>query len=114
MSSALKLFFLSMPLLSAAGMDVYVSPDGDDSNPGTAASPVRTAIGARDRLRARRAAGENDVDFHFSTPISRIQSSAICGQCAVLPGWLRTAMLCLPNGKMCNELFFTPLAINAS
>ena len=58
MSSALKLFFLSMPLFSAAGMDVYVSPDGDDSNPGTAALPVRTAIGARDRLRARRAAGE--------------------------------------------------------
>ena len=41
---------------SARPIEIFVSPDGDDANPGTRALPVATPAGARDALRTARAA----------------------------------------------------------
>jgi hypothetical protein len=43
-------------MCAAAPIEIFVSPDGDDANPGTRASPVATPVGARDALRKARAA----------------------------------------------------------
>lgn len=44
-------------LMQGVGVELYVAPDGDDTNPGTAAAPFATLERARDVLRAQGAAG---------------------------------------------------------
>jgi len=41
----------------AASIEIFVAPDGDDSNTGTADHPLRTAAAARDLVRKDRATG---------------------------------------------------------
>ena len=47
---------LAAAALTAAPMEVFVSVDGDDANPGTRAKPLATPKGARDALRRARSA----------------------------------------------------------
>jgi hypothetical protein len=42
----------------ARAYEIYVSPSGSDSNPGTSGQPLATLIGARDTLRSRRSSGQ--------------------------------------------------------
>lgn len=53
---------LALAALSAAAVEIRMSPDGDDSNDGSAAKPVKTLARAVDRVRA----AERDED-HFIT-----------------------------------------------
>jgi hypothetical protein len=50
---------LMLPVAGAA--ELYVSPDGNDSNPGTRGQPLRTLQGARDRVRNIDKNGPQDV-----------------------------------------------------
>jgi hypothetical protein len=43
-------FLLILPVVGAA-TELYVSPDGNDGNPGTRSQPLQTLQGARDRVR---------------------------------------------------------------
>lgn len=67
---------------SVSGMnaDIFVSPSGNDSNPGTREKPLRSARGARDALRSLRSSGVKpssgtwivefaDGEYHFEEPI---------------------------------------------
>lgn len=51
------LFALTTIWASAEPVTVHVAPNGDDSGAGTADAPLKTPIGARDHVRALRAAG---------------------------------------------------------
>ena len=55
----LAMAFLNLALLALpAAAEFFVSPDGDDANPGTAAKPFATLTRARDAVRAELADGE--------------------------------------------------------
>ncbi len=47
----------ALPASAAASVELFVSPVGDDRNPGTKARPLATWAAARDRVRARRSGG---------------------------------------------------------
>jgi hypothetical protein len=51
---------LMLPVAGARG-ELYVSPDGNDANPGTRTQPLRTLQGARDRVRNMDKNGPQDV-----------------------------------------------------
>jgi len=51
---------LMLPVTGACG-ELYVSPDGIDSNPGTRSQPLQTLQGARDRVRNMDKNGPQDV-----------------------------------------------------
>lgn len=44
-------FFTSITNISAQGLSLIVSPNGDDKNPGTAVLPLKSLEGARDKIR---------------------------------------------------------------
>jgi hypothetical protein len=46
-------------------LTVYVAPDGDDSNPGTLAQPLRTVARARDWVRTKNAAMTADITVYL-------------------------------------------------
>lgn len=50
---------------AAAGEAIYVSPTGDDSNPGTLTEPVRTLARARDLVRTKNAAMSADITVYL-------------------------------------------------
>jgi hypothetical protein len=50
-------FVLSAFALRLAALDLYVAPNGNDANPGTAARPFSTVARARDAIRALKSAG---------------------------------------------------------
>jgi len=56
-----KAILIALPALlsarAAGGVELYVSPAGDDGNPGTPARPMRTLEAARDAVRKRKAGG---------------------------------------------------------
>ena len=50
---------------SAYETNVYVSPGGNDSNPGTMEEPLRSLKGARDHVRGIKASTEGDITVWF-------------------------------------------------
>ena len=58
---AVALLFCRMPGVAQPPADLFVAPDGDDSNPGSAGQPLRTIAAARDRIRPRLAEMERDL-----------------------------------------------------
>ena len=50
---------------AAVGEFIYVSPDGDDSNPGTLAQPLRTIAQARDLVRTKNSAMTGDITVYL-------------------------------------------------
>ena len=62
-----SIFLLLIAINSASAMDLYVSPSGNDSNPGTQESPVASLAVARDK--ARQFAGNEPVTIHFADGI---------------------------------------------
>jgi hypothetical protein len=59
--SLLSAGLLLMLLVTVARGELYVSPDGNDGNPGTQSQPLRTLLGARDRVRNTDKNGSQDV-----------------------------------------------------
>ncbi|MBR3267915.1 MAG: carbohydrate-binding protein [Oscillospiraceae bacterium] len=45
--------------------EIYVSPDGDDSNAGTLAAPLKTLAGARDAVRKIKGSMTGDINVYF-------------------------------------------------
>ena len=62
-----SLLMLLSTINSASAMDLYVSPSGSDSNPGTKESPVVSFQAARDK--ATKLAGKEPVTVHFADGI---------------------------------------------
>ena len=57
---------------------VFVAPNGDDSASGSAGSPVASAVGARDRTRQLRAAGEKGtVEIVFADGVYRMAAPLV-------------------------------------
>jgi len=52
---------LMLPAVAGVAAELYVSPDGNDANPGTRGRPLRTLQGARDRVRNIDKNGSQDV-----------------------------------------------------
>ena len=66
----------SCGVASAAPLVLHVAPDGNDANPGTAERPLATPRGARDALRARRAADglpKEGAVVEFADGVYRLQ-----------------------------------------
>ena len=73
---ALSLACLLAALCAAESVafEFYVSPSGDDSNPGTIQRPLRTLAAARDMVRATSEDGDRTVYFrggfyYFAQPV---------------------------------------------
>ena len=49
----------------SSGSDIYVSPTGDDSNPGTLAQPLKTIAKARDLVATMTSAMKSDITVHL-------------------------------------------------
>ena len=63
---------VQLPTVTAAADTVlYVSPDGDDSNPGTLASPLATLKGARDAVRRLNADMSGDITVYLRGGVYR-------------------------------------------
>ncbi|MDA3959198.1 MAG: right-handed parallel beta-helix repeat-containing protein [Planctomycetota bacterium] len=59
-------------------INVYVSPKGDDANPGTAAAPLRTPLAARDHVRGlRRDQVDDDVTVHLAAGVHRLNQTLV-------------------------------------
>ena len=66
-ASLLASLLLLLAAATAAGAEtLYVSPSGDDSNPGTRERPLRSLRGARDRVRALKDRTKEDIVVLFA------------------------------------------------
>jgi hypothetical protein len=70
---------LTLPATDACGK-LYVSPDGDDDNPGTQDLPLQTLQGARDRIRNVAKNGDQDVVVLFKAGDYFIDSTVRFGR----------------------------------
>ena len=64
LSSSAAAFPAGFPVTASAAdaaAELFVSPDGDDSNPGTEAAPLRTLAGARDAVRKINGSADGDI-----------------------------------------------------
>ena len=59
--------FLILEICSVQAVELFVAPDGSDSNPGTREAPLATPAAARDALRERRARKERTPGRPSST-----------------------------------------------
>jgi hypothetical protein len=67
-------FILALFITQSLAVDIYVSPSGDDSNPGTKDKPLKTFLTARDKVRTINEDGDITVHFRdgyytFSQPV---------------------------------------------
>ena len=62
-----SIFLLLIATNAASAMDVFVSPSGNDTNPGTKESPIASIVEARDK--AMQFAGKQPVTIHFADGI---------------------------------------------
>ncbi|MHC4131520.1 MAG: hypothetical protein ACYSR3_05930 [Planctomycetota bacterium] len=67
-------FLLAVFAAQSLAVDIYVSPSGDDSNPGTKEKPLNTFQAARDKVRTVKENGDITVYFRdgyytFSQPV---------------------------------------------
>lgn len=60
-------------------IDVHVSPNGDDSNPGTSAAPWRSLAHARDQVRKRRRDAPGAVTIHLAPGVHRLSETLLLG-----------------------------------
>lgn len=72
-----SLLFLAFPAVEtaprAAAGDLFVAPDGSDTNPGTREQPFATIVKARDAVRERIAAGlQSDVNVYLRAGVYRL------------------------------------------
>ena len=77
----LPMAFLNLALLALpAAAEFFVSPDGDDANPGTAARPLATLTRARDAVRAELADGEkSDIRVWLKGGTYRLTETLVLG-----------------------------------
>ncbi len=72
---ASSLAFLLLSVKLTVGADLYVSPAGLDSHPGTSTAPVRTLAAARDL--ARKMAGESPVTVHVADGVHYLAETLV-------------------------------------
>lgn len=65
-STMIALPALLIGALWVQAADYYVSPAGDDNNPGTRAAPLATLAKARDTIRLSRKAGKEPITVHLA------------------------------------------------
>ena len=78
--SLLSAGLLLMLPLTGARAELYVSPDGNDCNPGTQSQPLRTLRGARDRVRNMDKNGLQDVLVLFKAGAYFIENTVRFGR----------------------------------
>ncbi len=59
-------FILATLGVTRADTIIHVAPTGDDANPGTAESPIRTPVRARDLVRAAKGQGEGSITVRLA------------------------------------------------
>lgn len=67
--------FVMASILPARAVDVYVSPKGNDTHPGTRQEPLATLAKARDLVRSRK--GTDPVTVHLQGGVYRLQESLV-------------------------------------
>ena len=78
-SRALAIFFLITSMLVQA-KDFYVSPQGDDENPGTEISPFKTLEHAKNQVRAwKESKGDEDITVWLSGGEYRLSETLVFG-----------------------------------
>jgi hypothetical protein len=70
---------LLMMAQGALGADLYVSPTGRDSHPGTKAQPLATLAGARDAVRAINKNAKGDIVVEFADGLYPVQETVVFG-----------------------------------
>jgi len=74
------LWILALAAQAAAGVELYVSPAGDDASPGTRARPLRTLARARDTLRTARGGGRGPATVWIAGGVYRLAETFELGE----------------------------------
>ena len=64
---------------AAPAAEIFVAPDGDDSNPGTLDAPLRTLAGARDAVRRIKGSAGGDIAVYFRGGTYRMTEAVTFG-----------------------------------